>query len=175
METADRFHPKILVRVEVMPTMNLFGRIIGPRPQADEDRSIPYGIDKRPMPDGDDPDGLLPREVGLYVREPIRALETKGGPIYSNYRRGTSCIFVELGISDDASGARMALATAKSEIDAEFPDIPQISGKQRDVSFLKTANRLGAFMAWTRGRYYFSAHAKEGEKELDELMRLFPY
>jgi len=30
-------------------------------------------------------------------------------------------------------------------------------------------------MAWTRGGYYFSAHAKGGEKDLGEFMKVFPY
>jgi hypothetical protein len=69
----------------------------------------------------------------------------------------------------------MALSTAKRETDAEFPDEPQVFVDREDPSFLKTANRLGAFVAWTRGRYYFSAHAKRGEKDLDEFMMGFPY
>jgi hypothetical protein len=141
--------------------------------QAPED--LPYGIGQRPMPEGEDLDNLLPPQVGSYIREPIKTPARMNMPIYANYRRGTATVFVELGICDDASGAQMALATAKAETDAEFPDVPKVFVKQRGVSYLRTVNRLGAFMAWTRGQYYFSVHANGGEKDLDEFMAAFPY
>jgi hypothetical protein len=33
----------------------------------------------------------------------------------------------------------------------------------------------GAFFAWTRGGYYFSAHAKGGTAALEAFMQAFPY
>jgi hypothetical protein len=97
------------------------------------------------------------------------------GPIYAEYRFGRSGIFVELGICGDRDGALNALSTAKRETDAEFPDGSQVFSDREDPSFLRTVNRLGAFMAWTRGQYYFSAHAKRGEADLETFMRAFPY
>jgi hypothetical protein len=134
---------------------------------------LPYGIGQRPMPEGEDLDVLLPPRVGSYTREPVKTPARRNMPIYANYRCGTAAVFVELGICDDAGGAQMALATAKAEIDAEFPDVPQVFVKRRGACCLRTVNRLGAFMAWTRGRYYFSVHAKGGEKALDGFMQAF--
>jgi hypothetical protein len=136
---------------------------------------LPYGIGQRPMPEGEDLDTLLPPQVGPYIREPVKTPARRNMPIYANYRRGAAAVFVELGICDDAGGAQMALATAKAETDAEFPDVPQLFVKRRGACCLRTVNRLGAFMAWTRGRYYFSAHAEGGEQDLDEFMQAFPY
>jgi hypothetical protein len=128
---------------------------------------IPYGIAGRPAPAGSDLDRLLPAKVGEYARAPIRP-PGKGMPIYAEYRRGVGPVFVELGICDDAADARSALATARDETGGEA-----IEGKE--ISWLRTVNADGAFMAWTRGRYYFSAHAKGGEGDLEEFMRVFPY
>ena len=80
-----------------------------------------------------------------------------------------------MGVCDGPADAREALATAKAETDAEFPAVPQVFLERRGVGCLRTVNRLGAFVAWTRGRYYFSAHAKGGERDLDEFMEAFPY
>jgi hypothetical protein len=142
---------------------------------AEHDQELPYDIDQRPMPEGEDLEVLLPSRVGPYLREPITQSPRPGMPIYANYRSGAATVFVELGLCRDSGGAEMALATAKAETDAEFPDVPQVFRQRRGISCLKTANRLGAFLAWTRGRYYFSAHAQGGEGDLDEFMQAFPY
>jgi len=137
---------------------------------------IPYRIDSRPMPEGEDVNALLPVQVGPYTRDPIDEPADTDEPIYATYRRTDgSSVFVELGICEDATGAQGALETAKAETDAEFPDEPQLFVQQGGVSCLRTVNRLGALMAWTRGPYYFSAHAKGGEKDLDEFMVAFSY
>jgi hypothetical protein len=136
---------------------------------------VPYCIADRPMPQGGDLDVLLAQRVGPYVREPLKAPANKREPIYANYRSGTAAVFVELDICDDPSEAQEALSTAKAETDAEFPGVPYLFTKRGDIRCLRTLNRLGAFMAWTRGRYYFSAHAKAGEKDLDDFMTAFSY
>jgi hypothetical protein len=76
-----------------------------------------------------------------------------------------------LGICADRSEALKALATAKAETGAEFPDDPQVFCDREDPSYFKTSD----FMAWTRGRYYFGVHAEGGEAELDAFMQAFPY
>ena len=137
---------------------------------------VPYGVDQRPMPTGDDLDVLLPSRVGSFVRGPLRVPGAiHDNPIYADYRGGTSGVFVELGICSEPSGAQQAIRTAKAETDAEFPGIPQEGVLGTDPSYLRTANRLGAFFAWTRGSYYFSAHAKGGEADLDAFLKAFPY
>jgi len=130
---------------------------------------IPYGIPDRPMPEGTDLDRLLPARVGAFVREPIQP-PGKGMPIYADYRRGPATIFVELGICDDTQDAQGALATAGAETGAADRIVV---GK--GISCLRTVSGEGAFFAWTRGRYYFSSHAKGGEKDLDEFIQSFPY
>lgn len=137
---------------------------------------VPYGVDKRPMPTGEDLDVLLPAQVGSFVRESIT--EPKNihrDPIYAEYRSNGAKVFVELGVCDTASGSQRAITTAKAETDAEFPNIPYQSLLGAEPSYLRTVNKLGAFFAWTRGGYYFSAHAKKGEAVLDAFMQAFPY
>jgi hypothetical protein len=136
---------------------------------------LPYGIGRRPMPQGEDLDVLLPPRVGSFTREPVQRPATRGMPIYANYRRGGAAVFVELGICDSPGDAQSALETAEGETGGEFPDAPRLVVKRRGASCLRTVNPLGAFVAWTRGRYYFSAHAKGGEPDLDEFMAAFPY
>jgi hypothetical protein len=151
-----------------------------PKPSLPKPRAIvqvgevPYGIAQRPMPQGSDPDTLLPRQVGAYVREPI-APAGKGAPIYANYRSGAATVFVELGVCDDVQEARAAFETARDESVGESGDAPKVNVEGDDLNCALRVNESGAFITWTRGRYFFSAHAKGGETSLDEFMTAFPY
>lgn len=137
---------------------------------------VPYGVDTRPMPSGEDLDNLLPPRAGSFRRSTIQRPENvHNTPIYARYRDGDVEIFVELGIGDSASQAQQGIETAQAETSAEFPKVPQLVSTGTDPAFLKTSTSLGAFMAWTRGRYYFSAHCRSGEGDLDRFMVAFPY
>jgi hypothetical protein len=136
----------------------------------------PYGVDRRPLPESESIDQLLPANVGAFQRTSVDVPDDLyRGSAYANYSAERSKVFVELGLSDTADGARRALARAKAETDAEFPEEPQSVSIDNDPAWLRTNNRQGAFMAWTRGRYYFSAHAQKGQAVLDEFMHAFPY
>ena len=142
------------------------------------DGPIPYQIDKRPMPGDEDLETLLPIHVGPFRRDEDEMDdpdEARNAPIYAEYRSDTDEIFVELGICDDAANAQRAVETSKSETDAEFPNAAQQLSLKTEPSFFKTSTSLGAFISWTRGSFYFSAHAKGGEEVLDRFMEAFPY
>lgn len=138
------------------------------------DTEVPYGIASKPMPDGEDVETLLPSQVGSYLREPIRSSSNRG-PIYANYRSGLSTVFVELGICGNSGSAKMGLSTAKAETDAEFPGVKHLFVTKGDPAFFRVTTKLGALMAWTRGGYYFSAHAQGGDADLDAFLSEFPY
>ena len=140
------------------------------------DNPIPYQIDERPMPSGEDLETLLPVHVGPFGREEIEEPDdVRNVPIYAQYYSGSAEIFVELGVCGDAAGARKSVERSKAETDAEFPDAAQQVSLKTEPTCFKTNTRLGAFMSWTRGGYYFSAHAKGGEEDLDRFMQAFPY
>ena len=147
-----------------------------PSPPISFSGQVPYGVDKRLMPSGDDLEALLTPQVGSFVRGPIGVpKDIYRDPIYATYRCGKSMVFVELGICGTPSGSQGAIATAKRETDAEFPDVPQQCVLRADPSYLRVIPKQGAFFAWTRGGYYFSAHTKQGEADLDAFMQAFPY
>lgn len=138
----------------------------------------PYRIDLRPQPSGEQVEALLPPRVGPFERKSVRLLgEVHGDPIYAEYEHGAATVFVEMGINDDAKGAQQGLQTAMRETQAEFPDNADrdLVVVGRDPSYFMSLNRLGAFFAWTRDGYYFSAHAKRGEADLHAFMEAFPY
>lgn len=149
---------------------------VGTPSAADTDGRILYGLDERRSPSGANLDELLPVEVGLFQRETLD--DSAGGlegPIYARYSDGKQGIFVELGVCDNPAEARAAVATSKAETEAEYPGAPVSQSLGTEPSFYKVATPLAAFISWTRGRYYFSAHARGGEADLDQFMRDFPY
>lgn len=138
----------------------------------------PYDIADKPLPIGDDLEVLLPSQVGPFARVELRPQgDVHSMPVYAVYRARDAEIFMELGICGSAGSARSALATARRETTAEGDTVILAWSSGTEPSFLKAANpRLGGmFLAWTRGGYYFSAHAKKGEADLEAFLKAFPY
>ncbi|MBI4671364.1 MAG: hypothetical protein HY741_06805 [Chloroflexi bacterium] len=147
--------------------------------------TAPYGIEKRPMPDGLDLEQLLPKQVGSYSRVLLEkseqrgvqptSIEVDGNGVYATYRSGGAEIFVEFDVTSSAANAQLGLETAASETTPEFPTDPRFGSIGTEPSYLLVNNEYGAFFAWTRGGYYFSASAKSGQAALDAFMQAFPY
>ncbi len=145
----------------------------------------PYGIEKRPVPTGLDLDQLLPKQVGSYTRVMLErseqrgttpsSIQVDGNSVYATYRSGDKEIFVEFAVSSNAENAQMSLDVAATEVTDEFPADPRFGSMGTEPSYLKVNNESGAFFAWTRGGYYFSANAKGGESDLDAFLEKFPY
>ena len=149
------------------------------------DGPIPYQIDQRPMPSGEDLETLLPVQVGPFRRGTIdHPDDVRNTIIKVQYSSGGGGLFgsgggisVTIGIYDNPNGAQEAIVVAQGEVSAfeEHPD-DQLS-LNTEPSFFKSNTPRGTFMAWTRGGYYFdvSAHARSGEADLERFMEAFPY
>jgi len=147
--------------------------------------TAPYGIEKRSMPTGLDLEQLLPKQVGPYTRTsmeraskqgvPATSVELDGDSIYAHYRSGAKDIFVEFAVTSHAADAQATLEVAAGDTGGVFPTDPQLGSMGTEPSYLKVINADGAFFAWTRGGYYFSASAKSGEGDLDAFVKAFPY
>ena len=147
--------------------------------------SAPYEIEKRPMPTGMELDKLLPKTVGPYERVTLEkseergatptAITTDGSSVYATYRSGDREIFVELGVNSTPENAQASLDVAASEVTDGLPTDPKLGSLGTEPSYVRAENESGAFIAWTRGGYYFSANAKGGVADLNAFMNAFPY
>lgn len=147
--------------------------------------AAPYGIEKRPLPSGLDLEKLLPKQVEHYTRTMLErsdqrgvapsSIEIDGNSVYATYKSGDKEIFVEFSVASSADNAQRALDVAASEVTEHFPTDPRFGSIGTEPSYLKVNNESGAFFAWTRGGYYFSANAKSGEVDLDAFLQAFPY
>ena len=147
--------------------------------------TAPYGVEKRPMPVGLNLDELLPKEVGPYTRRLLEesehrgvtpsSIQVDGSSVYATYKSGAKEVFVEFAVSSSAESAQETLITAAGDTTGKFPSDPLFGSIGTEPSYLKVNNKSGAFYAWTRGKYYFSASAKDGAADLAAFMQSFPY
>ena len=103
------------------------------------------------------------------------SIEVDGNSVYATYTAGAKEIFVEFAVAGSAHNAQSTLDTAAGETNGTFPTDPRVGSIGTEPSYFKSNNDSGAFYAWTRGNYYFSASAKGGESDLDAFMQSFPY
>lgn len=177
------------VRVETPAANNQANTAISPKaakgPIKPLNGTAPYGIEKRPMPAGLNLDELLPKQVGPYTRTSIEKSSQRGAPpssieidgdsVYATYAAGDKEIFVEFAVTSSPENAQTALDVAATEVTGKFPSDPRFGSIGTEPSYLNVNNQSGAFCAWTRGGYYFSASAKGGEAHLNLFMQSFPY
>lgn len=143
---------------------------------------VPYAVDERPMPESEELEQLLPERVGPFERAEICAgRNLHGDPIYVEYTAGQHAVEMELGVCrtpDDAQqgvrtyiaeSADVCIATEAVSVGTE-PSFHK--GKFDNPRMGERGKRVG--VAWSRGRYYFSAGARTGDI-LDTFMTAFPY
>jgi hypothetical protein len=147
---------------------------------------VPYGVDRRPMPNGVDLDSLLPARVGPYSRTGLRragsnaapamAVVDDGNSIYADYQKSGARVFVELAVTSKPQFARSVVQTVADESigRGRFPSDPRSGRLGPDPSYLRLVTPEGAIYAWTRGGYFFSASTST-EAALDEFVASFPY
>jgi hypothetical protein len=125
----------------------------------------PWNIDQRSMPSGTDTNTLCPMQVGPYMRTKIEGSPLGGGSAYVHYAAGAATIFMEFAIPGSLQNAHAVVETAAGET----------GGKPvgTDPRYFVTDD--GTFFAWSRGGYYWSAHAQGGPGDLDAFMRAFPF
>ncbi len=141
--------------------------------------SVPYNLDKRPMPEGDNIDRLLPRQIGKFQRgEPRGDIHDV---MYIEYSDGRIEICLSLAICNSPEDAQSGVDTARLE-SADVTESVEASSIGTEPSFHKTrfnnprmgTTGKGTGITWNRGRYYFSADARTDEI-LNQFMENFPY
>ena len=137
----------------------------------------PWGIDSRPRPTSTDPEEILPAFVGDFQRGEIRASEN----IYVEYTDGRHVINMELGVCRTPEDSQQVIRTYIAE-SADVCVATEAVSIGTDPSFHKGEfdnprmgeSGKGVGIAWSRGRYYFSAGARTRDV-LNIFMTAFPY
>lgn len=129
----------------------------------------PYGIDKRPMPKGEDPNVLAPAAVGEFKRPafPKGTKTPTDEDLTVEYKAGGETVSFGFSIPGTPEYARESVSLTREEDGDRKGEQYFLKG---DPSYYKTAK----FMSWSRGGYFFYADASS-PAALDKFMKAFPF
>ena len=159
-------HPYLLLLAGLIPTA-------APLLAQSSRQSVPYGIDRRPQPQGNDLAVLLPPHVGPFTRAalPEGARLRSDEDLNTTYTAEGDTVFIGLSRPETIDDARAAVTTTREEAVASKVDVRRASYRVGgDPSFFKTDK----FMSWTRGSYFYYVDANRASA-LERFMRAFPY
>ena len=138
-------------------------------------QSVPYNVNKRKFPLGDEFQKLLPPTLGEWQRyafhDYLPGQET--GHVY--YRKDKKEIYVEFGKATNQSD--MSIIWTKLYNDEASGKESYIKSKNltsTSTKYLLINSTKTYYFAWTRNLYYFSLKTKS-KAEIDEFMKIFPY
>ena len=140
---------------------------------------VPYGIDQRAAPTGQDVERILPLRVGNYARSALpRGIKPSAdSEINVDYAFGRDVINVGFGLTDSPDDAHDAIRTAKQEAEAELKRrhrTQDLARAQESIGTDPSYFKLDDFIAWSRDGYFFYAKANS-PSALDRFMTSFPY
>jgi hypothetical protein len=136
-------------------------------------KDAPFGIDRRPLPKGDDLNVLLPLTVGSFKREPLpaSAKAKSDEDLNVTYRSGEDVIDVGFSIPESPEDAHEAIKVTREEaIASKTP----LKGSKFSVGTEPSFFHASDFMSWSRGRYFYYAKANR-PAALARFMEAFPY
>ena len=136
--------------------------------------TIPYGVNKRPMPVGDDFSKILPQTIGDYkISGFVPPNPDMDGQAF--YKTKDSEMFLLFGKCSDKNALDEVFNVVVTESTNRDSIHPDVLVQKKDPSYIKITTTKKPFFGWTRGTYYFSVESHSGAAKLDEFMKLFPY
>ncbi len=134
---------------------------------------VPYGIDKRPMPRGEDPNVLAPATVGEFKRPafPKGTKTPSDEDLTVEYKAGGETVSFGFSIPGTPEDAREGVKFTREEaIQSKVDRKGEQYSFDGDPSYYRTAK----FMSWSRGGYFFYADASS-PAALDRFLKAFPF
>lgn len=143
------------------------------RPVARRLGYVPFDLNRRPMPAGRDLEKLLPKRVGEFTRPDFApgTIAPADEDIKVKYTSGEDSVLVGFSIPGTALDAQEGIRTARREA---FKSGQDLKDELYSVGSEPSYFRLAAFMAWSRGGYFFYAGAS-GNDALGRFMHAFPF
>lgn len=139
---------------------------------------VPYNLHQRPLPSGNRLNALLPIRVGSFQRKTFDEPDCVVSESYeAEYRSDQEKITITVSLCDDSARAQESVAVAQAEVAAGENNPEACCSLNTEPSFFRVVEPRGALLAWSRGKYFFSASVrrKNGEETLDRFMNAFPY
>jgi hypothetical protein len=138
-------------------------------------QTVPYNVNKRKFPLGDEFEKLMPLKLGKWNRFAFHDFvpNQETGTVY--YRLADSQVFVTFGRGYTQTG--MNAIWTKIYDDATSGKLNQIKQKNStsaSTKYLLMQGKSSYYFAWTRNMYFFSIRTSN-KATADEFMKIFPY
>jgi hypothetical protein len=135
--------------------------------------AAPFGVDRRPQPQGANLEQLLPATVGTFRREALAkdARLASDEDLNVSYVDGKDSVDVGLSRPETVEDAREAIKVSRDEaVQSKVP----MTGARLSLKTDPAYFQAGDFIAWSRGTYFFYAKASS-PAALARFMTAFPY
>jgi hypothetical protein len=134
---------------------------------------VPYDRDKKPMPEGEEWNTMIPKALGEFVRVSFQAPRgSTNGNVY--YKKGKQSVFVSFIKLADHKELQEYMVAAKSDAMRSTADTRETSNSG-DYRYVLYKQNDKVFFAWNRGLYYFEVRVEGDVSVMDEFMTVFPY
>jgi hypothetical protein len=138
-------------------------------------KEVPYQVELKRKPQGEDFEGLIPKRVGDFVRTDYKAPQP-GLDGEAVYKAGKQEIFMLFSLQDNWKDLWDTMETIRTETKNEKLSEPALYKNGKNLSYIRLVGKSIAFFAWTRDKYCFSADSKNGDKgALERFINAFPY
>ena len=136
---------------------------------------VPYNVNHKKFPLGQDFRKLLPEEVGTWTRFSFHDYIPGREQGHVFYEKGEKQIDVIFGRATDQQDMTAIWKKMYDEETADREkDIKQKNVASTSTRFVVIDGKKSYLFAWTRNLYYFSIETKE-KSDADEFMKSFPW
>lgn len=136
---------------------------------------VPYNVNKRKFPLGEQFQKLLPEKLGNWNRFAFHDYipGQEDGKVY--YRKDNDQVFILFGKATDQNDMKAVWSKIYDDAtDGKTNEIKQKNIISASNKYLLMNGKSGYYYAWTRNLYYFSIETKN-KAVADEFMKVFPY
>ncbi|MBK9794301.1 MAG: hypothetical protein IPP60_14710 [Sphingobacteriales bacterium] len=136
---------------------------------------VPYNVNKRKFPLGEEFQKLLPLKLGKWNRFAFHDFVPgqEMGKVY--YQQDNNQIYVTFGKEYSQAGINTTWTKIYDDAtDGKENQIKQKNTTSASNKYLLMSGKSGYFYAWTRNLYYFSIETNN-KAIADDFMKLFPY
>ncbi|MCC6583258.1 MAG: hypothetical protein IT271_06115 [Chitinophagales bacterium] len=136
---------------------------------------VPYNVNKKKFPLGEEFQKLLPLKLGKWNRFAFHDFVPghENGSVY--YRQDNNQVYVIFGKEYSQVGLHSVWTKIyDNATDGKENQIKQKNTTSTSNKYLLMSGKSGYFYAWTRNLYYFSIETNN-KAIADDFMKLFPY
>ncbi len=136
---------------------------------------IPYQIEQRSMPEGNDFKSIIPPRVADFIRIGFipQGNGLSGEAVYKSPNQEIKIYFSK---SSGPGSVKDQIKNLRNQSKLQYGQAAMQFSLTSNPAYLKLIGNGVALFAWTRGNYLFTVDAQNGDRlALETFMQFFPY